>query len=279
MLRTSVTLPGQLARLANARKASANIVPKAVYSKSEHKRVFTATRPTYAGGLNVHRNIPENTENTPFDFTAESYEKIDTILKRYPKNYAASGVIPVLDLAQRQNDGWLPLSAMNKVAKVLQMAPIRVYEVASFYTMFNREPIGKFNVQVCTTTPCMLRGGYDVLAACKKQLGVDVGGNTSDGLFHLMEVECLGACVNAPMVQINDHYYEDLTAASVTSVLQDLKANKTPTIGPQIDRNGCEGPQGRTSLKEAAPGPFCRDLAAAAKAAEAAANSAKQAKK
>lgn len=225
-----------------------------------------------ASGLNVHRDSTENTQNTPFDFTDENYEKIKTILKRFPKNYAASAVIPLLDLAQRQNEGWLPLAAMNKVAKLLDMAPIRVYEVASFYTMFNREKIGKYNVQVCTTTPCMLRGGYEILDAVEKHLGIKVGGDTSDGLFHLMEVECLGACVNAPMVQINDDYYEDLTKESVKSILDDLKAGKQPKIGPQIERNGCEGPIGRTTLKTEAPGPYCRDLDAAREAYEKVAN-------
>lgn len=235
-------------------------------TSASRRQVWSSTAPVYAGGLSVHRDSTENTQNTPFDFTDESYEKIKTILKRFPKNYSASAVIPLLDLAQRQNGGWLPLAAMNKVAKLLDMAPIRVYEVASFYTMFNREKIGKYNVQVCTTTPCMLRGGYKILDAVKEHLGVKVGGDTSDGLFHLMEVECLGACVNAPMVQINDHYYEDLTKESIKSILNDLKAGKQPKIGPQIDRKGCEGPQGRTTLKKEPSGPQCRDLNAAKKA-------------
>lgn len=234
-------------------KPSATAVPLS-------RHVFTATRPTFGGGLNVHRDTEENTHDTPFEFSDENYAQIETILKRYPKNYAASAVIPLLDLAQRQNGGWLPLSAMNKVARLLEMAPIRVYEVASFYTMFNREKIGKYNIQVCTTTPCMLRGGYDILDATKEHLGIGVGGDTKDGLFHLMEVECLGACVNAPMVQINDHYYEDLTKDSIKHVLDDLKAGRDPKIGPQVDRNGCEGPQGRTSLTMPAPGPECREL-------------------
>eukprot|EP00177_Eucheuma_denticulatum_P004629 GFKZ01008423.1.p1 GENE.GFKZ01008423.1~~GFKZ01008423.1.p1 ORF type:complete len:276 (-),score=34.21 GFKZ01008423.1:1120-1947(-) len=232
------------------------------------REVFTVTKPVKAGRLNVHRESTENTHDTPFDFTDENYEEIKTILNKFPKNYAASAVIPLLDLAQRQNGGWLPLAAMNKVAKLLDMAPIRVYEVASFYTMFNREKIGKYNVQVCTTTPCMLRGGYEILDAVKEHLGIKVGGDTPDGMFHLMEVECLGACVNAPMVQINDHYYEDLTKESVKGVLDDLKAGRQAKIGPQIDRNGCEGPQGRTSLTEEISGPFCRDLAAAKEAYE-----------
>lgn len=236
------------------------------------REVWSATAPVYAGGLNVHRDSTQNTQNTPFDFTDENYKRIKTILKRFPKNYAASAVIPLLDLAQRQNGGWLPLAAMNKVAKLLDMAPIRVYEVASFYTMFNREKIGKYNVQVCTTTPCMLRGGYKILDAVEEHLGIKVGGDTSDGLFHLMEVECLGACVNAPMVQINDDYYEDLTKESIKSVLDDLKAGKQPKIGPQIERNGCEGPMGRTTLTNEAPGPYCRNLEAAKEAYEKVAN-------
>lgn len=208
----------------------------------------------------MHRDTAENTYDTPFEFSDENYSKIATILKRFPNNYSASAVIPLLDLAQRQNGGWLPLAAMNKVATVLNMAPIRVYEVASFYTMFNREKIGKYNVQVCTTTPCMLRGGYDILAAVKEHLGIEVGEDTADGMFHLMEVECLGACVNAPMVQINDNYYEDLSKQSVKTVLSKLKAGNDPNIGPQVDRNGCEGPSGRTSLTSEPPAPYCRDL-------------------
>lgn len=270
MLTSSLSRSASVARFAlRTNRSSESVLPS--------RELFSATAPRFSAGLNVHRNAEGNTADTPFDFTTQNYEKIETILKKFPKNYSASAVISVLDLAQRQNDGWLPLSAMNKVAKVLNMAPIRVYEVASFYTMFNREPIGKYNVQVCTTTPCMLRGGNKILDACKKYMKVDIGGNTPDGLFHLMEVECLGACVNAPMVQINDHYYEDLTPDSMTAVLNDLKAGKEPKLGPQIDRNGCEGPQGRTTLKSPPRGPYCRDLVAAAKAAEeAAAESAKQ---
>ncbi len=229
------------------------------------RTTFTATRASYAAGLNVHREVEHNTGSTPFEFTAENYEEIGRILKKYPKNYKASAVIALLDLAQRQCDGWLPLAAMNKVARVLDMAPIRVYEVATFYTMFNREKVGRNNVQVCCTTPCMLRGGYDILDAVKKHLGVEVGQSTPDGMFHLMEVECLGACVNAPMLQVNDHMYEDLTPETAVKVLETIRAGKQPKIGPQIDRNGCEGPQGRTTLNEPASGPFCRDLNAAMK--------------
>lgn len=215
---------------------------------------------TLAAGLSVHRDAKHNREETPFEFTAENYAKIAEIRKRYPKNYAQSAVIPLLDLAQRQAGGWLPLSAMNKVARVLEMPPIRVYEVASFYTMFNREKIGKYNIQVCTTTPCMLRGGYEIMDAIKDKLGIENHGDTDDGLFHLMEVECLGACVNAPMVQINDDFYEDLTPDTIGKVLDNLKSGTEHAIGPQNGRKGCVGVQGRTSLTTEPAGPYCRDL-------------------
>lgn len=208
----------------------------------------------------MHREVEHNTSSTPFEFTKENYEKIESILKKYPKNYKASAVIALLDLAQRQNQGWLPLAAMNKVARILEMAPIRVYEVATFYTMFNREKIGLNNIQVCCTTPCMLRGGYNILDTVKKHLNINVGQSTKDGLFHLMEVECLGACVNAPMLQINDHMYEDLTPESTIKILDSIRNGEKPKIGPQINRNGCEGPHGRTTLLEQASGPYCRDL-------------------
>lgn len=261
MIRSSTRLLQTVSRLgATSTSSSFSQLNQYPHKTIFQRQAFSVTKPVYAGGLNVHRDSAENTHDTPFEFTDENYAEIKTILKKYPKNYKASAVISLLDLAQRQNEGWLPLSAMNKVAKLLDMAPIRVYEVASFYTMFNREKVGKYNVQVCTTTPCMLRGGYDILEACKEHLGINTGGDTKDGLFHLMEVECLGACVNAPMVQINDHFYEDLTKDSVKSVLSDLKAGNQPKIGPQIERNGCEGPQGRTTLMEPPTGPYCRDL-------------------
>jgi len=215
-----------------------------------------------AGGLNVHHDTPENTEDTPFDFTDENYEKIEKILRKFPTNYKSSAVIPVLDLAQRQCDGWLPLAAMNKVAKILEMPPMRVYEVATFYTMFNREKVGRLNVQVCTTTPCMVRGAYDILRTIEKHLGIKVGGDTADGIFHLMEAECLGACVNAPMVQINDHFYEDLTPESIIAVLDKLRKGEQPAIGPQNGRKGCVGIEGKTTLLSEPPGPYCRDLTA-----------------
>lgn len=217
-------------------------------------------------GVVVHRPSPTNTAETPFDFSDENYAKIDTLLARYPSNYKASGVIPLLDLAQRQAGGWLPLSAMNKVAKVLGMAPVKVYEVATFYTMFVREPIGKYHIQVCGTTPCMLRGARDIVAAATDEAGCALGGSSKDGLFHVTEVECLGACVNAPMAQISsttaDPYVEDLTPESMREVIRTLRAGKDIRVGPQTERSGCAGPQGKTSLLGDVAGPYCRDLKA-----------------
>ncbi|XP_010583117.1 PREDICTED: NADH dehydrogenase [ubiquinone] flavoprotein 2, mitochondrial isoform X4 [Haliaeetus leucocephalus] len=157
-----------------------------------------------------HRDSPENNPDTPFEFTPENQKRIEAIINNYPGGHKSAAVMAVLDLAQRQH-GWLPISAMNKVAEILEMPSMRVYEVATFYTMYNRKPVGKYHIQVCTTTPCMLRDSDSILEAIKKKLGIKVGGTTPDKLFTLTEVECLGACVNAPMVQINDNYYVSIT--------------------------------------------------------------------
>ena len=171
-----------------------------------------------------------------FKFSGANKALTKTVIAKYPQGRQASAVLPLLDLAQRQNDGWLTTSALDHVAGVLDMAPVRVYEVATFYTMFNLKPVGKHHVQICTTTPCWLRGSDGVLDACKKNLGVEPGETTADGTFTLDEVECLAACVNAPMVQIGDDYYEDLDADSITQILIDLAAGKTPAPGPRVKR-------------------------------------------
>ncbi len=183
-----------------------------------------------------------------FAFTADYRAKADKIIAKYPAGRQASAVIPLLDLAQRQHGGWLPRAAMDHVAQVLSMAPIRVYEVATFYTMFNINPTGRYHVQVCTTTPCWLRNSDAVLDACRKKLGVDVGGTTDDKLFTLSEVECLGACVNAPMMQINDDYYEDLDARSTEAILDALKRGEKPKPGPQNGRITSAPLSGPTTL-------------------------------
>ncbi|ELK05750.1 NADH dehydrogenase [ubiquinone] flavoprotein 2, mitochondrial [Pteropus alecto] len=214
----------------------------------------TAVQNGAGGALFVHRDTPENNPDTPFDFTPENYKRIEAIVKNYPEGHKAAAVLPVLDLAQRQN-GWLPISAMNKVAEVLQVPPMRVYEVATFYTMYNRKPVGKYHIQVCTTTPCMLRNSDSILEAIQKKLGIKVGETTPDKLFTLIEVECLGACVNAPMVQINDNYYEDLTPKDIEEIIDELKAGKIPKPGPRSGRFSCEPAGGLTSLTEPPKGP------------------------
>ena len=187
-----------------------------------------------------------------FNFDADNKALTKTVIAKYPKGRQASAVLPLLDLAQRQNDGWLSRPAMDHVAEVLDMAPIRVYEVATFYSMYNLKPVGKHHVQVCTTTPCWLRGSDEVLDACKKRLGIEPGETTADGNFTLDEVECLAACVNAPMIQIADDYYEDLDAQSVTHILDDLAAGKTPTPGPQVKRQTSAPVTGAKTLIEGA---------------------------
>ena len=179
------------------------------------------------------------------------------ILTRYPAGRQASASIPFLDLAQRQvgemtgTQGWLPIPVIEFVASELDMPPVRVMEVASFYTMFNLGPVGKFHVQVCGTTPCMLRGSDAVLSACFKR-GLKKGHTTADGLFTLTEVECLGACTNAPMVQINDDNYEDLTEASMKAILDALAMGQTPKPGPQVERQTSCPEEGPTTLKKMA---------------------------
>ena len=166
-----------------------------------------------------------------FEFSPDNRARAETYIGRYPEGRQASAVLALLDLAQRQSGGWLPRAAMERVAGMLDMAPIRVYEVATFYEMFNLEPVGEHIVRVCTTTPCMLCGAGDVLAACKDELRVEVRGTTDDGKFTLQEFECLGACVNAPIVWIDDDFYEDLDGAAIRGILKRLRAGERPEPG------------------------------------------------
>jgi len=183
-----------------------------------------------------------------FAFTAESLKQAEAILAMYPENRAASAVMPLLMLAQRQNDNWLPRAAMDTVADMVGLARMRVYEVATFYTMYNLKPVGKNFVQVCTNISCLIKGSDDVFKVCKKKLGIENGETSPDGNFTLLEVECLGACVNAPMMQINDDYYEDLTAQSTEAVLDALAKGETPQPGSQTGRKTCEPAGGLTTL-------------------------------
>lgn len=185
-----------------------------------------------------------------FIFTPDNLVRAKAIIAKYPSTRAQSALIPLLQLAQAQNDNWLPRAAMDYVAAMLEIPPIRAYEVATFYTMFNKSPVGKNFIQICTTTPCWLRGSDDIKHACKTKLGIGPGETTPDGQFSVVEVECLGACVNAPMVQINDNYYEDLDAELMGKIIDDLKAGKPVTQGSQTGRRGSCAQNGPTSLKE-----------------------------
>jgi len=234
-----------------------SVLRRSLASVSRQVRGVHQTSAALSDKLFVHRDSSENNSQIKFEFTPENLERAQLIIKNYPEGHERAAVIPLLDLAQRQHDGWLPITAMHYVGDLLKMPYMRVYEVATFYTMFNREPIGKYHIQICTTTPCML-GGIGcgpILDAIKSNLGIEVGGTTADKLFTLTEVECLGACVNAPMVQINDNYYEDLKVDDMVEILEDLKAGRTPKAGPRSGRFASEPFTGLTALTEPPKGP------------------------
>ena len=171
-----------------------------------------------------------------FEWSEINSSKVQNIIKIYPKGKQQSAVIPILDLAQRQNEGWLSKKAIEKVAETLSMSYIRVLEIATFYSMFNLEPVGKNFVQICRTTPCWLRGSDKLSKVAKEFLGCNLGETTKDKKFTFVEVECLGACCNAPMVQINDDYYEDLDENIFKKILLDIKNNTQIKKGSQIGR-------------------------------------------
>ena len=189
-------------------------------------------------------------ENQPesFAFSKENEAEIKKVLAKYPEERKASAVMPLLDLAQRQHDNWIPMKAFEEIAKRLDMAEIRVLEVASFYTMYNLKPVGKYFLQACTTTPCMLRGSDDMMRCIKDRLNVASGETSACGKFSLLEVECLGACVNAPILQVNDDFYEDLDYQSTGKLLDSLEADTPLPVGSVKGRQGSESEQGATSL-------------------------------
>ena len=188
-----------------------------------------------------------------FAFTQANLARAQAIIGKYPTGRQASAVLPLLDLAQRQHDNWLPIAAMNTVAELLDMPRIRVYEVASFYTMFNKAPVGRHFVQVCTTTPCWLCGSDDVLRAIRDKTGLKPGQSDGSSDFTVIEVECLGACVNAPMVQVNDDYYEDLDYERTVALIDALREGRKPDIGSQTGRPGSQPAEGPTTLKALQP--------------------------
>lgn len=205
--------------------------------------------------------------NAPFQpeiFEFKDQKVVAEIIARYPKGQQRSAMMPLLDLAQRQvaftgpfgdlpvGGGWIPRAAMDKIADICGVPPIKVYEVATFYSMYNLEPVGRYLIQMCTTTPCWLCGSADVVNAVQDYLGIHVGETTKDGYFTIMEVECLGACTNAPMVQINDLYYEDLNAERIVAILKSLQKDEVPPAGPQNGRTNAMAITGPTTLHEQA---------------------------
>ncbi len=188
-----------------------------------------------------------------FAFTPENDAKIAGIIAKYPAGREQSAVMPLLWMAQKQNNNWLPQAAIELVAKICNMPVIRAHEVASFYTMFNLAPVGRHFIQCCTTTPCWLAGSDNVVKACRETLGIEVGETTKDGMFTLREVECLGACANAPMIQVDGHdaseiFYEDLTYETTREILLQLKRGDKPKVGSQTGRNRSEPAGERISL-------------------------------
>ncbi len=191
----------------------------------------------------ISKNQPEN-----FKFSSKSLNAAEKVISNYPKDKQQSAVMALLYIAQRQNDNWIPLSAMKYIAKMLKMPYIKVYEVATFYTMYNLAPVGEFFFQVCTTTPCMLRGAYDLVNVCKKRISKNESIVTNDGKLSWMEVECLGACVNAPMIQINNDYFEDLDQEKLEKIIDQIINNQKPIPGSYRGRSSAEPENIRKTL-------------------------------
>jgi len=199
--------------------------------------------------MSVRRLAKEQPDS--FEFSAQTLEKANWWLSKYPQDRKQSAVIPILWLVQKQ-EGWVPEPAIRAIAAMLDMATIRVLEVATFYTMFQLEPVGRSAlIQVCGTTPCMLRGANDLMAVCKDKIGAK-DHLSDDGLFTWQEVECLGACCNAPMAQINDYYYEDLTPQALEKIIEDFRAGKAPQPGSYAGRKSSEPQGGELTLTDPA---------------------------
>ena len=198
--------------------------------------------------MNTPGPSPAFEQPESFEFTPENRRLAEAHIAKYPPGRQASAVLPLLHLAQVQSGGWLPKAAMDHVAQLLGMAPIRVYEVGTFYTMFNLRPVGRYLLQACTTTPCWLCGSDNVVAACERKLGISLGETSADGLFTLVEVECLGACVNAPVLQVNNDFYEDLDGPATEKLLDALRAGNPPPPGSVIGRQGSAPITGPTTL-------------------------------
>ena len=191
---------------------------------------------------------PYKEQPKSFEFSQTSLDAANKIIANYPKDKKQSSVMALLYIAQRQNDNWIPLAAMKYIAKLLDMPYIQVYEVATFYSMYNLSPVGKFFFQVCTTTPCMLRGAYDLVKVCKNKISEKENVLSKDGKISWMEVECLGACVNAPMIQVNEDYYEDLNDKKLEEIIETIYQNKIPKPGSYSGRINAEPVNNRKTL-------------------------------
>ncbi len=175
-----------------------------------------------------------------FCFNQDNLNRAKNLLKMYPNNFKESAIMPLLSIAQNQNSGWVPKKAIEYISKLIKVPEIKVLELATFYSMYNLSPVGKYHIEVCTTSPCMLRGSDTMLNLCKKKLGINIGQVTQDKLFSLGKVECLGACVNAPVVKINENYFEDLNSQTLDTLIDNFTKNKKVKIGPQSERKGSE---------------------------------------
>ena len=193
----------------------------------------------------ISKDQPKN-----FKFNAKSLKSAEKVISNYPKGKQQSAVMTLLYIAQRQNHNWIPLSAMKYIANILDMPYIKVYEVATFYTMYNLAPVGEYYFQVCTTTPCMLRGAYKLVDVCKKKISQNESEISKDGKSSWMEVECLGACVNAPMIQINDDYFEDLDSQKLEKIIDQIINNQKPKPGSYRGRLSSEPENIRKTLMD-----------------------------
>ena len=204
---------------------------------------------------------PADKQPESFAFTPENMKQVEVIVARYPKGRQKSAIMPMLDLAQRQvgeegakanppYGGWISTAAMDEIARILEVSKVKVYEVATFYTMYNLREVGQHHIQCCTTTPCWLRGSSAIVKACEEKLGIKMGESTDDGKFTLSEVECLGACVNAPMIQINDDFFEDLTPERMQEILELLSEGKEVPVGSQTGRKCSMPADGATTLTD-----------------------------
>ena len=193
---------------------------------------------------------PAKEQPEKFEFTANSLAAAKEMIFKYPEGKQQSAVMALLYIVQKQNDNWIPLAAMKYIGKFLDMPYIKVYEVATFYTMYNLSPVGKHFIQVCTTTPCMIRGAYKLVEACKEKISENENELSVDKSCSWMEVECLGACVNAPMMQINDDYYEDLDKAKTLKILDEIFDGKTPKPGSYRGRINNEPENNRKTLMD-----------------------------